>query len=80
MQSLRNDKEALEKQLSLEQVTKDGLKKEVLQITNQQKGKNMEVKNEISTKNSEIIKLNKEVERLDGLFKQATLELKMINE
>lgn len=29
----------------------------------------MEVKNEISAKNSEIIKLNKEVERLDGLFK-----------
>ena len=31
--------------------------------------KDMEIRNEISVKNSEIIKLNKEVERLDGLFK-----------
>lgn len=31
--------------------------------------KDMEIRNEISLKNSEIIKLNKEVERLDGLFK-----------
>lgn len=40
----------------------------------------MDVRNEISIKNSEIIKLNKEVERLDGLFKSATLELKRIKE
>lgn len=29
----------------------------------------MDIRNEISVKNSEIIKLNREVERLDGLFK-----------